>query len=309
MKTWDLILDPDAIRKYVVPAAAQPWEDEAGPIEQYQRLIRQHRMVWSDDYVELLKKSDAECANQLKLFIGTYGNVSSKLMKIEDKSSKSTNDWLNQAMKDLTIPEWKMVYGPKTKINPPNAEMNCYSIASVLDQVVENKIIRNSTLCNIRIKHGINCKIASEWIKELFENETVISIFDPYVAALNGYKSISQYYAKAMAGKTVYIYTGLRQWNENINELRNKWDSLSREYQIELKFWTSASYSHETIEHDRHIFLGSGVHIFIGKGIDFLNARSRKTDSSNIFISQDKITTPESLQEEFQYKKNLEFPL
>lgn len=305
MKKWNLILDPDALREYIMPLNFQPWEDNAENNENYKKILRQHRIVWSDAYVELIKKEDMRCADQLMLFIAST-NMVNKTTKIEDRSSKSMNEWYKNAATNSMVADGEIICNSQGKATiSKDLHMESYLIDEVVEQEIKNKIIRNSTLCDITISEGTNCSILMEWLNELFSNENMIYIFDGYLCNERGFACFSKYYASLLEGKVVQIFVRKKEWEASFPRLKNDWNKLATDNGINLTFYMSSDIG----EHDRHIFLESGEHISIGKGIDFMNPETEKTTGTFIRIQKNEKSTPLKLRQEHGYKIAASFPL
>lgn len=310
MRSWNLLLDAETLLDCICPTAL--WEEDFDSIEALKKLVRQHRIVWSDELVELMESLyDETTVAQLQNFI-CCENIADFTCKVDDTTDcTSVPDWLDMASQDTLLDnDWfvicknnRSVEAVRTRI----ASEKIYTEKDALEEHIDNRIRRNSTDCQVRVVTGTDCRIYAEWFQELFYGERRVTMFDPYLVNANGLSAFSSYLAPALKDKEVYIFTDAEEWSHALGRAA-QWDQIARNNNLRLQIFISDTRNKSRKEHDRHVFLGSNIHVTIGRGFDFLNAATGQVRGTTIIIKQDTVTTPKTIQMEYPYTKAATFP-
>lgn len=312
MKTWNLILDLESLFEYILPT--QGWDPDSDSIQSFQKLVRQHKIVWSDSLVEIVETYyDETYVAQLQNYISSE-NVSDATLKVEDSKKCSTiEDWLHMISTDEILEnDWFIICKNVQVIQAirffvPNEKI--YSVSDTIREIISNKIRRNSKDYHIRVSEGSDCKEYSNWFNELFFNEHRITVFDPYFVTPEGFNCLSKYLASSLKNKELYIYTDSHEWtSSNDTKYDAKWNQISLDNNLKIMIFVSSAPYKSKEEHDRHIFLQPNTHIVIGRGLTFLDARTGKTHGTYIYISCDKETTVKTILTEYPYNKAASYP-
>ena len=318
MKTWDLILDDAALLEFFLPCEAQPWEVQADEIHDFKQVVKQHRIVFSDALMEILQSCYSETIVSLIQAGISSANSTSHITKLPDTDPCQTiSEWLDMAMQNCPTDEWFIVYKESQSISTFKDRVSSdriYTDKSAIEQCIANKIRRNTPNINVRVINGTPCDICAEWFAELFYNENVVTIFDQFFISKDGLDSFESYFAQSLSGKKIYLFTDLSEWEKLDQNDIDRWNRVAQSNGITITVFASRSGKKADEEHDRHLFLSKSIHITIGRSIDFLDHISRTARGTTISVFKDLITTPRSLQQEYNtrnvtaYQKMTTFP-
>lgn len=282
MKKWNLIMSKKALENYLIPEHIPAKEkDKREKQNSIHNLLNEHRIVFSDSLLSILEnQEDKDLYEELRDWIGA-ANYADGLAKAEECDCDSFDDWVLKTAQRNLIEDWQVVVRSED-----NDEWICqlpeqkvYETDELLQQIISNRIIRDSKYCQMPLDTELDGKIIQEWLSELFEDETEIYIFDQFICNEKGYENFKNLYAKALKRRTVHLFVSQYELNDTQKrqrekkiDIRTQWDQLAKNNSMELVFHTSRD-----PEHDRYIFLQNDMFLYIGLGTDFLDTDTKKT--------------------------------